>query len=93
MIQVSGVLDDVPYQVVLTGRADDPVQGSRRVRALVDAAVRQGRHVLATPTGPRTKVTGADTDSLLRLLAASGRVVTVVGNTPALSPSRPGVVS
>lgn len=92
MIQVHGTLDGTAYRVVLTGDSQSPVEGSKAVAALVDGAIRDGRTVLASPTGPRVKVVATDQNSLLHLLAAEGRVLSAVGDIAPPMPRAPGVV-
>lgn len=79
---VSGVLDGVVYEVRVTGKASDPVQGSKRVRALV----RQwsGRHVRISPVGPVYTVNPGDEKSILALLATQTRILEVGEGAPKL---------
>lgn len=79
MIGARGTLDGAAFDVTLTGRRGAPVVGSKRVRALVDAAVRSGRTVLAGPTGPRVKVDPADPVSILHLLAQETDLTATTG--------------
>lgn len=92
MIQVAGKLADVPYRVVLTGKAGKPVEGSKQVSALVREAIAERRKVLASPTGPLVQVTATSTDSILHLLARSGPVTSVSGDAPDVAPVPEGSV-
>ena len=70
---VTGALDDgAAYQVQVTGRAEQPVIGSRRVRALVQ--MHEGRPVLLSPTGPRRELDLSDEEAVLALLRQQTRV-------------------
>ncbi|MEW1657825.1 hypothetical protein [Streptomyces sp. NPDC093707] len=71
---MTGIMDDgCPYQVQVTGRADRPVVGSARVRALVEQYV--GTPVLLGPLGPRRDLDPGDTLAVLALLRRHSRVV------------------
>ncbi|MEU3499255.1 hypothetical protein ABZ726_00255 [Streptomyces hundungensis] len=71
---VTGTLEDgAAYQVEVTGRADRPVTGSRRVRALVEQY--RGQPVLLRPLGPRRPLDPADSAAVLALLRQHTRVV------------------
>lgn len=73
-VQVTGVLDGVPFEVMVDrGR----VSGHRGVAALV--AARAGDEILATPTGPRVTVDFDDPQSVVALLASVGTVTGVTG--------------
>ncbi|MFF4276137.1 hypothetical protein [Streptomyces sp. NPDC001536] len=63
----TGVLEDgCPYQVEITGRADRPVIGSARIRALVEQYT--GKPVLLSPVGPRRELDPGDPQAVLALL-------------------------
>lgn len=64
---VTGTLEDgAAYEVEVTGRANRPVIGSRRIAALVEQHV--GKPILLSPLGPRRDLDPTDTDAVLALL-------------------------
>lgn len=79
---VSGMLDDTLYEVAVTGEADRPTAGSKRVAALVDQHL--GETVLATPNGPAYVVAGSDPKSVLALLSTKTQVQRVSPDAPSL---------
>lgn len=83
MVTVKGTLDGVAYDVVLTGRRHGPVEGSRRVLALVEAAARSHRLVPLGPTGPDAVVDGGNVDTVLALLAQVTTIAEIAGRSPA----------
>lgn len=69
----TGVLEDgCPYQVEITGRADRPVIGSARIRALVEQHT--GKPVLLGPLGPRRDLDPGDPAAVLALLRQRTRL-------------------
>ncbi|MGW0757159.1 hypothetical protein ACWD1Y_11825 [Streptomyces sp. NPDC002814] len=75
-MRVIGTLEDgAAYHVEVTGRADRPVAGSRRVRALVEQYT--GTPVLLGPLGPQRTLEPTDTAAVLAVLRAHTRVVEV----------------
>lgn len=75
-MRIIGTLDDgAAYDVEVTGRGDQPVIGSRRVRALVEQYT--GTPVLLGPLGPRRTLEPTDTDAVLALLRDQTNVVEV----------------
>ncbi|MGW7090090.1 hypothetical protein ACWGH2_42275 [Streptomyces sp. NPDC054871] len=73
---MTGTLDDgAAYQVEVTGREEQPIVGSRRVRALVEQHA--GQPVLLGPLGPRKDLETADTTAVLALLRQHTTVVDV----------------
>ncbi len=79
---VTGVVDDTLYEVEVTGKAANPVVGSKRIAALVEQSA--GTVVLATPMGPRYTVDPADGASVLALLSTKTKVRTVGDGAPKL---------
>lgn len=75
---VAGVLDNTLYEVRVTGDANDPVVGSKRVRVLLRQY--QGENVMVTPVGPVYVVDPADPVSVLALLAAHTRITRTGGD-------------
>jgi hypothetical protein len=70
----TGVLEDgCPYQVEITGRADQPVVGSARIRALVEQHT--GNQVLLGPLGPRRELDPGAPQAVLALLRQRTRLV------------------
>lgn len=80
--KVAGVLDGALYEVEVTGRADTPAVGSKRVSGLIRQY--EGETVLVTPVGPAYVVDGADPASVLALLSAKTRVRWVSDDAPTL---------
>lgn len=73
---VTGTLEDgAAYEVEVTGRADRPVTGSRRITALVEQCV--GQPVLLSPLGPLRDLDPADAAAVLALLRQETYVVAV----------------
>ncbi|WP_433860161.1 hypothetical protein [Streptomyces kronopolitis] len=73
---VTGTLDDgAGYQVEVTGREEQPIVGSRRVRALVEQCV--GQPILLGPLGPQRDLEATDTAAVLALLRQHTTVVEV----------------
>lgn len=70
--RVTGVIDGVLYEVVVTGRKARPVVGSKRVTALVTQWT--GRTVEVTPTGPVYTVDPTDIRSVVALLNTATQV-------------------
>ncbi|WP_329317346.1 hypothetical protein OG723_44105 (plasmid) [Streptomyces sp. NBC_01278] len=71
---VTGFLEDgCPYQVQVTGQADRPIEGSARVRALVEQY--SGKPVLLGPLGPRRTLDPGDSRAVVALLRQHTRVV------------------
>ncbi|MFI6142454.1 hypothetical protein ACIBCC_30210 [Streptomyces griseus] len=65
--------DGAAYTVLVTGRKDRPVAGSRRAAALVE--LHQGEPVSLTPTGPVRAVDGGDEAAVRALLRLHTEVV------------------
>ena len=80
--RVAGALDGALYEVEVTGDADTPVVGSRRVTELVQQYA--GMTVLVTPAGPAYKVRPGDPASVLALLSSHTKVTRVGEGAPAL---------
>jgi hypothetical protein len=75
-MRVIGTLDDgAAYSVELSGQADRPLTGSRRVWALVEQYA--GQPVLLGPLGPRRLLEPANTAAVLALLRQHTTVVEV----------------
>lgn len=70
--RVEGVLDDVPYDVTVTGLKTRPVVGSKRVSVLVQQNI--GRSIPVTPTGPVHVVDPQDVASIVALLSTATQV-------------------
>jgi len=81
--QVTGILDDTPYEVQVGD--DGQVHGSRRVAALLEQY--GGQDVPVTPAGPVVEV-GKTPRGVLACLLAKTRVVAVDGDAPRLTPPR-----
>ncbi|MFI9588081.1 hypothetical protein ACIHCQ_41300 [Streptomyces sp. NPDC052236] len=78
---VTGTFDDgAAYTVQVTGRADRPVIGSRRVAALM--VLHQGRPITLSPTGPLRKVSPTDEATVLAVLREYTNVIEDRGVAP-----------
>lgn len=85
--RVAGVLDNTLYEVEVTGRADDPVVGSKRVRGLLRQF--EGEDVAVTPQGPTYTVDPRSPASILALLSVHTKVTRVSDDAPRLVDPRP----
>ena len=79
--QVTGILDDTPYEVQVGD--DGAVHGSRRVAVLLRQY--EGEQVTVTPAGPVVEV-GPTSRGVLGCLLVKTRVVAVDGDAPRLAP-------
>lgn len=82
MFRVGGVIGKALYEVEVTGKASDPVVGSKGVRALVAEHV--GKTVDVTPLGPAYVVKVDDPKSILALLYAKTKIRWVSDKAPSL---------
>lgn len=80
--RVAGVADNILYEIMVTGRADHPVIGSKCIRSLVAQHI--GETIVAGPNGPTFKIDPTDAGSVLFLLMRKTRVQHVGEGAPNL---------